>query len=81
MTCCPPRNDGWRAASQELINRTRYDASGWPRRDFPWLAKLYLDGVLDLNSLVTERIRLADINRGFERMRKRGTIRSVVETG
>lgn len=52
-----------------------------PRRDFPWLARLYLDGVLDLESLVTERIGLADINSGFDRMRKGETIRSVVEMG
>lgn len=63
---------------EKRITRSSYGGAR-PRRDFPWLAKLYLDGVLDLDTLVTERIRLADINSGFERMRKGETIRSVID--
>ena len=62
---------------EKRITRSSYGGAR-PRRDFPWLARLYLDGVLDLDSLVTERIRLSDINQGFDRMRKGETIRSVV---
>jgi S-(hydroxymethyl)glutathione dehydrogenase / alcohol dehydrogenase len=65
---------------EKRITRSSYGGAR-PRRDFPWLAKLYLDGALDLESLVTERIHLADINSGFDRMRRQETIRSVVEMG
>jgi len=63
---------------EKRFTRSSYGGAR-PRRDFPWLAKLYLGGVLDLESLITERISLADINSGFDRMRNGETIRSVVE--
>lgn len=66
-----------------MMGETRMTRSSYggarPRRDFPWLAKLYLDGVLDLDSLITERIGLGEINVGFDRMRRGETIRSVIE--
>ncbi|HEX9648375.1 MAG TPA: zinc-binding dehydrogenase, partial [Alphaproteobacteria bacterium] len=50
-----------------------------PRRDFPLLAKLYLEGKLKLDELITDRIALSDINRGFAAMKQGRVIRAVVE--
>lgn len=63
---------------ERRITRSSYGGAR-PRRDFPWLARLFLDGKLDLASLVTERLPLDRINDGFDRMRRGDTIRSVVE--
>ena len=49
-----------------------------PRRDFPWLAQLYLDGRLKLDELITRRIGLADINDGFAAMTRGEAVRTVV---
>ncbi len=37
-------------------------------RDIPRLARLYMDGTIDLDTLISERIDLAEINRGFADM-------------
>ena len=50
-----------------------------PRRDFPLLADLYLEGKLKLDELITNRLALADINRGFAGMREGRVIRAVIE--
>ena len=47
-------------------------------RDFPQLIRWYLDGQLDLDSLVTERIGLADVGAAFEGIHRGDTIRSVI---
>jgi S-(hydroxymethyl)glutathione dehydrogenase/alcohol dehydrogenase len=49
-----------------------------PRRDFPWLARLYLEGKLRLDPMITERLPLARINDGFDIMRAGRSIRSVI---
>ena len=41
-----------------------------PRRDFPWLARLYLEGRLKLDELITQRLPLAQVNDGFAAMTK-----------
>ena len=63
---------------ERRITRSSYGGAR-PRRDFPWLAQLYLDGLLDLDSLVSERIPLTEINAGFDRMRRGETIRTVID--
>ncbi|MCP8970923.1 Zn-dependent alcohol dehydrogenase [Ectobacillus ponti] len=53
-----------------------------PFRDFPILAQLYLDGKLNLDDLVIEKIQLADINRAFDSFHDRNAVnvgRVVVE--
>ncbi len=50
-----------------------------PREDFPMLARLFLEGELNLSALVSDRIPLSEINRGFERLEAGEVIRSVVE--
>jgi S-(hydroxymethyl)glutathione dehydrogenase / alcohol dehydrogenase len=44
----------------------------------PKLAQLYLDGVLKLDPLVSQRIPLADINRGYEQMVAGDVARSLI---
>jgi S-(hydroxymethyl)mycothiol dehydrogenase len=49
-----------------------------PSRDFPMLVDLYLQGRLDLDSFVSERIGLEDIEAAFEKMHHGDVLRSVV---
>ena len=49
-----------------------------PRRDFPWLARLYLDGRLKLDELITRRITLGEINDGFAAMTRGEAVRTVI---
>lgn len=50
-----------------------------PRRDFPLLAQLYLDGKLNLDDLISMRIDLDQINDGFAAMAENKIIRAVIE--
>jgi S-(hydroxymethyl)glutathione dehydrogenase/alcohol dehydrogenase len=47
--------------------------------DLPRLVRMYLDGVLDLDTMVAERIALADINQAFDKLRQGDTVRSVID--
>jgi len=62
---------------EKRIVRSSY-GGGRPRRDFPWLVQQYLEGRLKLDELVTRRIRLEEINSGFDAIRRGHTIREVV---
>ena len=50
-----------------------------PRRDFPLLAQLYLDGKLNLDDLITRRLSLGEINYGFAAMAENKLIRAVID--
>ncbi len=50
-----------------------------PSRDFPMLVSHYLQGNLDLDAFVTERIRLDQVEEAFEKMHGGAVLRSVVE--
>ena len=50
-----------------------------PSRDFPMLISLYLQGRLDLDVFVSERIGLDDIEEAFAKMHRGEVLRSVVE--
>ena len=68
----------WGSLMQEKrIRRVSY-GNARPRRDFPLLARAYLDGALMLDELISRRIRLEEINDGFRALKRGGTIRSVV---
>lgn len=56
-----------------LLGSTRFPI------DMPRLVQLYLDGKLDLDTMVAERIRLEDINHAFANLRTGDTVRSVIE--
>ena len=49
-----------------------------PSRDFPMLVDLYLQGRLDLEGFVSERIGIDEIPEAFERMESGDVLRSVV---
>ncbi len=71
----------WGSLMQEKrIRRSSYGGAR-PARDFPLLARAYLDGRLMLDELISRRIRLEDINDGFDALRRGETIRSVVVFG
>jgi S-(hydroxymethyl)glutathione dehydrogenase/alcohol dehydrogenase len=65
-----------------LVNEWRiqgsFMGSGPFKRDIPRLASLYLKGLLDLDTLISERIALAAVNRGFETMLAAKQARSVI---
>ena len=47
--------------------------------DFPKILDLYMEGLVDLDSMVTDRIPLEGVNEAFEGMRKGQGIRTVIE--
>jgi S-(hydroxymethyl)glutathione dehydrogenase/alcohol dehydrogenase len=62
---------------EKRIVRSSYGGAR-PREDFPWLARLQLEGRLKLDELITRRIALEQINDGFDAMRGGQSIREVV---
>lgn len=71
----------WGSLMQEKrIRRVSY-GNARPRRDFPMLARAYLDGSLMLDDLISRRIALDEINAGFDALKRGETIRSVVVFG
>lgn len=62
---------------EKRIVRSSYGGAR-PRRDFPWLARLYLSGKLKLDELITRRIRLEEINEGFAAMTRGEIVRAVI---
>ena len=49
------------------------------RRDVPRIVDWYMDGKINIDDLITHKLALADINRGFDLMHRGESIRSVVE--
>jgi S-(hydroxymethyl)glutathione dehydrogenase/alcohol dehydrogenase len=49
------------------------------REDVPALVRRYLDGEIDVDPFISHRIRLEEVNRGFELMDAQDGIRSVIE--
>ncbi len=50
-----------------------------PSKDFPMLVQHYVQGNLDLDAFVTERIALAEVQEAFDTMNRGDVLRSVVE--
>jgi S-(hydroxymethyl)glutathione dehydrogenase/alcohol dehydrogenase len=63
--------------AEKRIRRSSYGGAR-PARDFPLLARAYLDGRLYLDELITRHIALAEINEGFAALKSGDAIRSVV---
>ena len=61
---------------EKRIVRSSYGGA-LPSRDFPWIAREYLEGRLMLDELVTRRIDLGEINDGFAAMARGEGIRTV----
>ncbi len=49
------------------------------RRDVPKIVDWYMEGKINIDDLITHKLRLEDINRGFDLMHEGKSIRSVVE--
>jgi S-(hydroxymethyl)glutathione dehydrogenase/alcohol dehydrogenase len=64
--------------SEKRFRRSSYGGAR-PQHDFPMLAAAYLDGRLKLDELITGRVGLEDINRGFDDLRSGRAIRTVVQ--
>jgi S-(hydroxymethyl)glutathione dehydrogenase/alcohol dehydrogenase len=62
---------------EKQITRSAYGGAR-PDRDFPLLARYYLDGKLKLDELITQRLALTEINSGFAAMENRESIRTVI---
>ena len=68
----------WGSLMQEKkIVRSSYGGAK-PARDFPMLARAYLDGKLKLDEMISARIGLEQINDGFAALKRGETVRSVV---
>jgi S-(hydroxymethyl)glutathione dehydrogenase/alcohol dehydrogenase len=63
--------------AEKRIRRSSYGGAR-PARDFPLLARAYLDGRLLLDELITRHIRLDQINDGFAALKAGVAIRSVM---
>jgi S-(hydroxymethyl)glutathione dehydrogenase / alcohol dehydrogenase len=63
---------------EKRIRRSSYGGAR-PARDFPLLAQAYLDGRLKLDELISGRITLEEINRGFDDLRAGKAIRTVIQ--
>ncbi len=55
-----------------LLGSTRFPI------DMPRLVRMYLDGLLDLDTMVAERIRLEDVNDALDKLRQGHSVRSVI---
>ena len=62
---------------EKRITRSSYGGAN-PARDFPLLARAYLDGKLKLDEMISARIGLDQINEGFAALKRGGTVRGVV---
>ena len=65
--------------AEERTLKGSYLGSGVPSRDIPRFLGLYHRGRLPVDRLLTHRIRLDDINAGFDRLADGSAIRQVVE--
>jgi S-(hydroxymethyl)glutathione dehydrogenase/alcohol dehydrogenase len=63
---------------EKRLRRSSYGGAR-PLRDFPMLARAYLDGRLKLDELITARMPLEEINQGFADLRAGRSIRTVIK--
>jgi len=65
--------------AEEHAIKGSYIGTCVPVRDLPRYISLYRQGRLPVGRLLTGRLRLADINLGFDRLREGRAVRQVVE--
>ena len=65
--------------AEERTLKGSYIGSAAPLRDVPRLIALFRAGKLPVDALLTHRLRLEDINEGFDRLREGIGVRQVVE--
>ncbi len=64
--------------AEERVLRGSYMGSAVPSRDLPRFLALYRAGLLPVDRLLTHRLRLDDLNEGFERLARGEAVRQVV---
>jgi alcohol dehydrogenase len=64
--------------AEERTLKGSYVGSCVPARDIPRFISLYQQGLLPVDRLMSERITLADINRGFDRLTDGESIRQIL---
>ena len=66
----------------QLVTGRKWEGSAFGgargRTDVPKIVDWYMEGKIDIDDLITHRLKLADINEGFELMKRGESIRSVV---
>lgn len=67
--------------AEERTLKGSYIGSGVPSRDIPRLLNLFKRGKLPVDKLLTHRLRLEDINEGFDRLADGSAVRQIVEFG
>jgi alcohol dehydrogenase len=67
--------------AEERTLKGSYIGSSVPRRDLPNLVALFQSGRLPVDKLLTHRLRLDEINEGFDRLREGVGVRQVVMFG
>ena len=65
--------------AEERTVKGSYMGSSVPSRDIPRYLALYRAGRLPVDALLTHRLRLADLNAGFDRLARGECVRQVVE--
>ena len=67
----------------QLVTGRKWEGSAFGgargRTDVPKIVDWYMDGKLNIDDLITHKLKLEDINEGFELMKRGESIRSVVE--
>lgn len=63
---------------QEKTVKGSYYGSAHPQRDFPFFASLYLEGLLNLDGLITRTYPLEEINTAYDEMLSGQVVRSVI---
>ena len=66
----------------QLVTGRKWEGSAFGgargRTDVPKIVDWYMDGKINIDDLITHRLKLADINKGFDLMKSGESIRSVV---
>jgi alcohol dehydrogenase len=65
--------------AEERTLKGSYIGSGVPSRDIPRFLGLYKRGKLPIDKLLTHRLKLDDINEGFDRLADGSAVRQIVE--
>jgi alcohol dehydrogenase len=79
----PPPNATWSLSPVNLVGEERtikgsYIGTCVPSRDLPRYIELYQRGLLPVNKLMSARLKLEEINLGFERLHDGEAVRQVV---
>ncbi len=64
--------------AEERILKGSYMGSAVPSRDLPRFIALYRAGLLPVDRLLTHRLRLSELNEGFDRLARGEAVRQVV---